>query len=312
MNITKKLISVNYSGRGGVKVIQYTPHTAVTNADSLYAYFNNPASQSSSHYYVNKYGNIEQYVEESNMAWTNSNLNANRQSITCEHWDGGNANDSVRTNEMYESAAQLMADVCKRNNIPLVLLTKEQALANQPGITLHKYYANKSCPGALNVQRIIDRALVINNTPMPIDAQIAHDGSNLVGYKLSDEQARFETNAWATVYGKSYGKWYETFRMNKQCQEFDIGALNTMYADSQKANQELKALVASQEETIHTQGETIQTLGLELSAEKEKNQQLQDQVSKLQQDLLTCQAGNTQPDIVIRIWIRIKSLFKGV
>lgn len=166
MNIVKKLISNNFSKGRSRPIIQITPHTAVTGASSLFGWFNNPAAQASTHAYVNAQGIIEQYVEDGNTAWANSNWNANSQALTFETWDNNNPNDSVRTDALYESSAQLMAYWAKKYNIPLVLLTKEQALANQPGISLHKYYANKSCPAGLNVQRIIDRAKIINDTPM--------------------------------------------------------------------------------------------------------------------------------------------------
>lgn len=167
MNINQKLISNNYSsGRSGKKIIQITPHTAVSGAVSLYNWFNNPNAQASTHAYVNSSGTIEQYVKDEDTAWANSNWNANCQSLTFETWDNNNPNDPVRTDALYESSAQLVAYWAKKYNIPLVLLTKEQALANQPGITLHKYYANKSCPAGLDVNRIIQRAIIINNSPM--------------------------------------------------------------------------------------------------------------------------------------------------
>lgn len=169
MEIQQRLISHNYSkGRAGKNIIQITPHTAVSNAESLYHYFNNPDTKASTHYYVNKAGVIERYVLEENTAHSNANLNANRQSITFETWDGGNPADSKRTKELYESSAELVALLSNKYGIPLVLLTKEQALNNKPGITLHKYYAARSCPGGLDIQKIINRAKELLKYPATV------------------------------------------------------------------------------------------------------------------------------------------------
>jgi len=171
MNIISKFISVNFTnGRQGHAVKQITPHTAVSGARSLFGWFNNSKAQASTHFYVNNLGEIEQYVGEENTSWANSNWGRNIESVTFETWDNGNPNDSVRTNELYESSAQLVAYLSKKYDIPLVLLSKDQSLAGQKGITLHRYFANKSCPAELDVQRIINRAkeiLSITGQPMP-------------------------------------------------------------------------------------------------------------------------------------------------
>lgn len=165
MDIVPKFISRNYTkGRGGITPNQITPHTAVAKVDSLYAWFNNPNTRSSTHFYVNGKGVIEQYVSENDTAWSNANWNSNLHSITYETWDNAQPWDATRTNEMYEGAAQLTAYLAKKWNIPLILLSKSDAIANKPGITLHKYYASTSCPAALDVNRIINRAKEINNS----------------------------------------------------------------------------------------------------------------------------------------------------
>jgi N-acetylmuramoyl-L-alanine amidase CwlA len=170
MKINQRLISVNFTrGRNGVKPNQITPHTAVAKASSLFGWYNTPTTKSSAHFYVNAQGIIEQYVRESDTAWANSNGDSNRRSLTYETWDNIQPNDSVRTNELYESSAQLTAYLSKKYNIPLLLLTKAESLAGKSGITLHKYFANKSCPAGLDVNRIISRAkqiLNINNNEM--------------------------------------------------------------------------------------------------------------------------------------------------
>lgn len=299
--ITKKIITSNYSGRGGVKIIQYTPHTCVCNTDSLYSYFNNPNTKASTHFFVNCKGAIEQYVEESNMAWANSNLQANRQSITCEHCDGGDANNSVRTPELYESAAQLMAYICKKYNIPLKLLTQAEALANVPGITLHKYYANKSCPGALNVQKIIDRALIINNpTPMVSDQRLVHDYNNLLGHVLSPTQQANEIAAYhnPAIYNNDYGKAIVGFGNNAECLAYNVNDLQTQITALTNANNELKTKIIELSKTIDDQAKVIADQMDTIKELERSNDMKQNQINNLQAQLTECQAGQAGGTVI--------------
>lgn len=156
---TQKYIDNNYSpAKYRTGFDQITFHTAVSGARSLYTHFNNPKTGASSHFYVYKDGSVEQYVRHEDVAWTNSNGLANARSITFETWDAGRPNDTIRTEELYESCIEQAAKWCEMYNIPLVLLSKEQALSGERGFTLHKYFARKSCPAGLDVQRIIDGA----------------------------------------------------------------------------------------------------------------------------------------------------------
>lgn len=136
-------------------------HTTDGGGD-LYAWFNNPNVKASAHYGVLLSGVVEQYVKEGDMAWhagtnaENGLPNNNWETIGIEHQDNGNEWDSIRTPELYEAAAQLLADICKRYNIPCRLLSREEKWGS--GIALHNYYANKTCSAGLDVNRIILRA----------------------------------------------------------------------------------------------------------------------------------------------------------
>ncbi len=120
MNILSKYITVCFTKGRPKPPNQITPHTAVSNASSLYDFFQSGTRGSSASCYVNKDGIIEQYVADGDTPWTNANFPSNQRSLTFETWDGGNANDPVRTDAMYESAAQLIAYWSKKYNIPIV------------------------------------------------------------------------------------------------------------------------------------------------------------------------------------------------
>jgi len=71
-----------------LKPTQFVLHTAVSNADSLYGYFNGPNTDVCSHFYIRKDGTIEQYVDTAHQA--PANRNANASAVSVETWDGGN------------------------------------------------------------------------------------------------------------------------------------------------------------------------------------------------------------------------------
>jgi len=199
MSILKRFIQRNYTkGRGGKKITQITMHTAVSSASSLFSWFNKDSTNASSHYYVNKDGIVEQYVEESDTAFANSNLASNQRSITIETWDGGNPNDPIRTDALYNSLAHLVADICKRYGIPPVLLTKEQSQTNTKGITQHRFFANKSCPAGLDLNRVVKTVESILNLDYNQDMTF----SEVIKKERPDvEKAGVNPDEWWVSYG---------------------------------------------------------------------------------------------------------------
>jgi len=170
MNITKRIIQRNYTaGRRNNKIGGIVMHTYGGKGTSLYNWFNKEGTGASAHYAVLKSGEVEQYVEDKDTSWAASNFDVNLRTINIEHQDDGNSADILRTDALYKSSAQLVANLCKKHGIPCKLLSKEIAVANKGsgGISLHRYYANKPCPGGLNIERIIyDANNILNNNEM--------------------------------------------------------------------------------------------------------------------------------------------------
>lgn len=125
------------------------------------AAFQTVKRQASSNYVVSLVGAIVQMVRETDGPWTNgtmAGIGSNLDSITIECEDGGNFN-GPRTPELYEAAAQLVADIARRRGIPLV------HRGGGGGILRHRECQGSStaCPDSLDVGRIINRAIAINH-----------------------------------------------------------------------------------------------------------------------------------------------------
>jgi len=105
--------------------------------------------QASSNYGVGYDGRIGMYCEEKDRSWcTSSSANDNR-AITIEV-----ASDTTHpyavTDKALAALIELCADICKRNGIKRLLWEGNKNLIGQPdkqNMTVHRWFANKSCPG---------------------------------------------------------------------------------------------------------------------------------------------------------------------
>lgn len=77
--------SSNYSRGREQPIRHFTVHHSAGWEDTLRYLWANPNRNASSHFWVgNKAGQIEQYVDTNDTAWTNGNWKSNQESLTCE------------------------------------------------------------------------------------------------------------------------------------------------------------------------------------------------------------------------------------
>lgn len=119
----------------------------------------------SSNYGING-TDIALYVPESNGAWTSSNKANDMRAITIEV-----ANDSLAPYWTISAASMtslinLVADICRRNNIPALIWSdnKSDRVGHKNGcnMTLHKDFAATACPGPFLEQCMSNIALAVN------------------------------------------------------------------------------------------------------------------------------------------------------
>lgn len=163
-------LSPNHSGQRTMKIDRITPHCVVgqCTAEGLGDWFYKSSTQASSNYGIDKSGRVGMYVEEKNRSWcTSSNANDQR-AITIEC-----ASDTVEPYTMYEvvyaKLIDLCVDICKRNGKKKLLWfgDKDKSLNYEPKddemiITVHRWFANKSCPGNWLYARLGDLAAKVS------------------------------------------------------------------------------------------------------------------------------------------------------
>lgn len=129
-------------------------HRAVSNARSLYGYWNSPGVQLESHFYVGPDGTIYQYMDTTVRA--DANVQANAFAVSIETWDGGNTPDSNEWSPVQVNALKrLIKWICDTHGI-------KRAAAqtwNGGGIGGHNWFpipwadGPRGCPGtARNAQ----------------------------------------------------------------------------------------------------------------------------------------------------------------
>ena len=168
VNYTK--LSPNHSGQRTHKIDRITIHCVVgqCTVERLAEIFYPVARQASSNYGVGYDGRIGMYVEEKNRSWCSSSNANDQRAITIEV-----ASDTTHpyavTDKAYNATINLVADICKRNGIKKLLwfADKTKSLAYEPKageavMTVHRWFANKSCPGDYLYNRHTDIANKVN------------------------------------------------------------------------------------------------------------------------------------------------------
>jgi len=160
------LLSPNNSGQRTMKIDRITPHCVVgqCSAEGLGGWFYKSSTQASSNYGIDKDGRVGMYVEEKNRSWCTSSSANDQRAITIEC-----ASDTTEPYTMhevvYDRLIDLCVDICKRNGKKKLLWfgDKDKTLNYSPAddemiLTVHRWFANKSCPGAWLYARLGDLA----------------------------------------------------------------------------------------------------------------------------------------------------------
>lgn len=176
--VTYKLISPNQTHPRNHVVDTITIHCAVGQwtAEKGCQYFAQPHVKSAPNYFVGKDGSIGLCVDEKDRSWcTGGKLTVNgitgkvndHRAVTIEVASDVKPPYAV-TDSAYNALIKLVADIAKRNNMGTLKWKADKSLVGKPeqqNMTVHRWFANKACPGEYLYQRmgdIADKANKIN------------------------------------------------------------------------------------------------------------------------------------------------------
>lgn len=164
-------LSPNHSGQRTHSIDRITPHCVVgqLSCESICGCFTSPQREASCNYGIGTDGRISLCVEEKNRSWCSSS-NANDQRAVTIECSSDKTAPYAMTDAVYAALIDLCTDICKRNGKSKLLWfgDKNKTLSYEPKademiITVHRWFANKSCPGDWLYNRLGDLAVKVTS-----------------------------------------------------------------------------------------------------------------------------------------------------
>lgn len=159
-------LSPNHSGQRTHAIDRITPHCVVgqLTVEQIGQWFARGSTLASSNYGIGRDGRVGLYVEERNRSWCSSSSANDQRAVTIEC--ASDTTDPYAMNDVvYQRLIELCTDICRRNGKRRLLWlgSKEKALSYEPAademvLTVHRWFANKACPGDWLYGRLGDLA----------------------------------------------------------------------------------------------------------------------------------------------------------
>ena len=188
-------LSPNHSGKRTHSIDRITPHCVVgqLTCESICDCFASKDRQASCNYGIGFDGKISLCVDEENRSRCSSSNSNDQRAVTIE-CASNKTSPYIMNEAVYNSLVNLCVDICKRNGKTKLLWfnDKSKSLSYEPKsnemvITVHRWFANKSCPGDWLYSRLDDLA----NT---VTKQLAGDNDEYM-YKVQVGAFKQKSNA---------------------------------------------------------------------------------------------------------------------
>ena len=164
--VSYKAISPNKNSPRNHKIDTITIHCVVgqLSVEGIGNCFASSSREASSNYGIGYDGKIGMYVEEKDRSWCSSNAANDHRAITIEC-----ASDTTHpyaiNDKVYKSLIELCVDICKRNGIKELKWKGDKSLignVDKQNMTVHRWFANKACPGDYIYSRLGKIASEVN------------------------------------------------------------------------------------------------------------------------------------------------------
>ena len=181
--VSYERISPNRTSPRNHKIDTISIHCYVGQAsvEDMAEWLCNPGAQASANYAIGKDGRIALLVPEGDRAWCTSSKSNDHRAITIEC-----ASDSVQpyevNNSVYQELLNLLTDICQRTDIQELRWRGDKNLIGQvdrQNMTVHRWFANKACPGDYLYNRHGEIAAEVNR-------RLGVPDINIKGVKIDD------------------------------------------------------------------------------------------------------------------------------
>lgn len=159
-------ISPNKTSPRNHKIDTIAIHCVVgqCSVETIGSIFAPTSRQASCTYGIGPDGRIGMYCEEKDRSWCSYSSSNDDRAITIEC-----ASDTKHpyaiNDKVYKALVGLCADICKRNGIPELKWKADKSLigqADKQNMTVHRWFANKACPGDYIYDRLGQIASEVN------------------------------------------------------------------------------------------------------------------------------------------------------
>ncbi len=159
------------------KIDTITIHTMAVDMtiESCLEAFARSSTAVSCNYAIDSAGRIGLCVEEADRSWCSSSPENDHRAVTIEVASLTKTEPFECSPQAMASLIKLCADICLRNGIPALLWKDDKKLLGQTdkqNMTLHRWFANKSCPGEYlyreygNIAKKVNERLRVGLRPM--------------------------------------------------------------------------------------------------------------------------------------------------
>ena len=209
-------LSPCHSGKRTHSIDRITPHCVVGQAsvEGLGSLFSQSSRQVSCNYGIGADGRVGMYVEEKNRSWCSSSNANDQRAVTIEC-----ASDATEPyafkDVVYKKLITLCVDICKRNGKTKLIWfgDKNKTLnytpkSNEMVLTVHRWFANKSCPGAWMYSRMGELASKVTAQLGTSTGTTTTSNTSTTTAKMTFKQGDVVSITGKTYYdGKSIPSW---------------------------------------------------------------------------------------------------------
>ena len=209
-------LSPCHSGKRTHSIDRITPHCVVGQAsvEGLGSLFSQSSRQVSCNYGIGADGRVGMYVEEKNRSWCSSSNANDQRAVTIEC--ASDATEPYAFKDIvYQKLITLCVDICKRNGKTKLIWfgDKDKTLnytpkSNEMVLTVHRWFANKSCPGAWMYSRMGELASKVTAQLGTSTGATTTSNTSTTNTKMTFKQGDVVSITGKTYYdGKSIPSW---------------------------------------------------------------------------------------------------------
>ena len=169
--VTYTRLSPNHSGKRTHTIDRITPHAVVgqLSVERICDCFKDGSRQASCNYAIGTDGIIGLSVDEQNRSWCSSSRDNDQRAVTIECASDLTDPYAMKP-EVYSALLDLSTDICRRNGKRKLvwIADRDKALIyevkpDEMLLTIHRWFAKKSCPGNWLFSKLGDLAQAVNS-----------------------------------------------------------------------------------------------------------------------------------------------------